>query len=347
MIRYGYAIVLSCLLLIFFSGCGRKTPPVPPQAVIPAPISDLSSTLDDKGVLLSWTYPSRAESGARISNIRTFRIYKSEIGADNFCAECPVQYGSSIEVNGSGLQPGSTVTYADSALKNHYRYTYKVVSRSGWNIASADSNRISFNWESPLPPPKKLSLQVEEKRLTLNWQPISSLSDGSRVNFPVRYQVYRSEDGEDFSRIAEAVDGRSYSDEELENGRKYFYRVQGVRTVEGTELIGEASEVIAGVPGNVSSLAPPQRFTVVAIDEGVKILWESTPQSDVTGYRVYRRQAGSKKFRLVGEVDKASFSFTDQNLPQGNEILYYVVTAIDAAVPPKESVFSREVEFRR
>jgi fibronectin type 3 domain-containing protein len=258
-----------------------------------------------------------------------------------------VQYSSSIEVNASGLQPGSTVTHTDSALKNHYRYTYKVVSRSGWNIASADSNRISFNWESPLPPPKKLSLQVDEKRLTLNWQPVSSLSDGSRINFPVRYQVYRSEDGKDFSRIAEAVDGRSYSDEDLENGRKYFYRVRGVRTVEGTELIGEASEVIAGVPGNVSSLAPPLRFTVVAVDEGVKILWESTPQAGVTGYRIYRRQAGSKKFRLVGEVDKSSFSFTDQHLPAGDAILYYVVTAIDAAVPPKESVFSREVEFKR
>jgi hypothetical protein len=347
MSRFGYAIAFCCILLLFFAGCGRKTLPIPPQAAIPAPIADLSHTLDDQGVTLSWTYPSFAESGEKIDNIRSFKLYKSEAAAEDFCPDCPVQYDLAITLSATEVQPGSKLTYTDTTLKKHYRYTYKVVSGSGWNIVSGDSNKVSFRWESPLPPPIGLTLQVADQRLILGWQPVTALYDGSTVTEPVRYQVYRSSKGREFAKIGEPVDGLSSVDQGLTNGRKYFYRVRAVRTLDDTELFGEASEVIAGMARDVPPPVPPEKFTIVATAEGVKILWENIAQQGVAGFRIYRRQAGDKEMVLVGETGRASFSFTDQDLPAGNETLYYAVTAIDDAVPPNESVFSREVELPR
>ncbi|MBU4263053.1 MAG: hypothetical protein KKC76_14450 [Proteobacteria bacterium] len=344
--RYGYAIVLCCFLLLF-AGCGRKTLPIPPQAAIPVPISDLSRTLEDQGATLSWTYPSFAESGEKIDNIRTFTLYKSETAAEDFCPDCPVQYDLEINLSATGLQPGAKVTYRDTDLKNHYRYTYKVVSGSGWNIVSDDSSKVSFWWETPLPPPIGLTLQVADQRLILSWQPVNALYDGSPITEPVRYQVCRSIKGREFAKIGEPVDGLSYIDQGLANGRKYFYRVRAVRTVDDTDLPGAPSEVIAGMARDVIPPVPPEKFTIVAIGDGVKILWENIAQQGVAGFRIYRREGGDKEMVLVGEADRSSFSFTDRNLPPGKAILYYAVTAIDDAVPPNESAFSREVEFAR
>jgi len=347
MSRFAYAIALCCMLLLFFAGCGRKTLPIPPQAAIPVPIADLRHTLDDQGVTLSWTYPSFAESGEKIDNIRTFKLYKSEEHAEDFCADCPVQYDREITLSAAGVKPGSRMTYTDTDLQRNYRYTYKVVSGSGWNIVSNDSNKVSFRWEAPLPPPIGLNLQVADRRLILAWQPVTTLYDGSPITEPVCYQVYRSSKGRAFARIGEPVAGLSYVDEGLANGRKYFYRVRAVRTLDDTELVGQASEVIAGMARDVTPPVPPEKFTIVATGEGVKILWENIAQQGVAGFRIYRREAGNQEMVLVGEADRASFSFTDRNLPAGKATLYYAVTAIDEAVPPNESTFSREVELPR
>ncbi|MBU0968599.1 MAG: hypothetical protein KKA54_19720 [Proteobacteria bacterium] len=344
--RFGYAIALCCLLLVL-AGCGRKTLPIPPQAVIPVPITDLSRTLDDQGVILNWTYPSFAESGEKIDNIRTFTLYKSEAAAEDFCPDCPVEYDLVITLSAEGVQPGAKLTYRDTALKKDYHYTYKVVSGSGWNIASDDSNKVSFRWETPLPPPIGLTLQVADRRLILSWQPVMALYDGSPISEPVRYQVYRSNKGREFAEIGQPVDGHSYIDQELTNGRKYFYRVRALRTLDDTELPGAPSEVIAGMALDVIAPVPPEKFTIVATGDGVKILWENIAQQGVAGFRIYRREGGDKEMVMVGEADRSSFSYTDRNLPPGKATLYYAVTAIDDAVPPNESAFSREVEFAR
>ncbi|MEW6520461.1 MAG: hypothetical protein AB1461_13705 [Thermodesulfobacteriota bacterium] len=344
--RYGSAIAFCCLLLLV-AGCGRKTLPIPPQAAIPVPITDLSRTLDDQGVTLNWTYPAFAVSGEKIDNIRTFTLYKSEAAAEDFCADCPVRYDLAVSLSATGVKPGARMTYTDTDLKKDYHYTYKVVSGSGWNIVSDESNKVSFRWQTPLPPPVGLTLQVANQRLILGWQPVTALYDGSPVSEPVRYQVYRSSRGREFDKIGEPLAGLSYVDQGLTNGKRYFYRVRAVRTLDDIELPGAASEVIAGMARDVVAPVPPEKFTVVAVADGVKILWENIAQPGVMGFRIYRREAGGKEMALVGEADRASFSFTDRQLPQGKATLYYAVTAIDDAVPPNESALSREVEFAR
>lgn len=345
--RYRDVITLCIVMLLSICGCGRKTPPIPPQAAIPAPIQDLRGKLDEKGIALSWTCPSRTVSGEKIEGLKTFKLFKSEAAVDDFCPDCPVNFDMVITLNGAGIRPGSVLTYTDTDLKKHHYYTYKVIAGAGWDVVSDDSNKVSFRWESPLPPPIGLALQIADRRLILSWDPVTELFDGSPIAETVRYQVYRSNNGREFKKIGEPVEGVSIVDEDVTNDRKYFYRVRAVRIVGDSELPGIESEVIAGTARELSPPVAPAKLTVVTTSEGAKLLWENIAQPGVAGFRIYRRMDGETEMKLVGETERASFSFVDKNLPEGNKTLYYALTAFDEAVPPNESAFSAEVALTR
>ena len=45
------------------AGCGYKTDPVLPRKWFHEPIDDLSYSVDETGVTLSWTYPEKTVNG--------------------------------------------------------------------------------------------------------------------------------------------------------------------------------------------------------------------------------------------------------------------------------------------
>ncbi|MCB2183912.1 MAG: fibronectin type III domain-containing protein [Desulfobulbaceae bacterium] len=346
MSRRRHAIVFLCVLLGLV-GCGIKTPPIPPQSAIPAPIEDLVLKVSVRSVTLSWTYPEVAESGAELDKIRTFQLFKSEVVENDYCSGCPVQYDPFITLSADRGKPGSRVRYTDSALKPGYHYDYKVVSSAGWNIVSRDSNRISFAWENPPRPPTDLVLDVADQGLTLHWQPVQELSDGGVVSGSILYQVFRRRAAGKFERIGDPVGAIFYRDEGLRNGEKYFYKVRALHKVDGTNLVGEDSDIVAGTPRDMSPPPVPERFEVVATTAGAELLWEDVGGKDVAGYKIYRRRAGQKEYVLVGVTDRRSFSYVDKSLPAGKTTLYYALTAFDRATPPNESGFSEEVALVR
>ena len=48
--------ILICIV-VFFPGCGRKAPPVPPGQARPPAVDDLSSSIDRDMFELAWTIP--------------------------------------------------------------------------------------------------------------------------------------------------------------------------------------------------------------------------------------------------------------------------------------------------
>ncbi|MFZ5758018.1 MAG: fibronectin type III domain-containing protein [Thermodesulfobacteriota bacterium] len=343
----GIGILIWLALLLAVAGCGRKTPVIPPYAVVPLPIDDLRFEADDTGITLRWTCPTRAEDGTRLEEVRTFAILKSEVPFASFCADCPLQFPHVITISGEDVKPGSELTWRDTDLQNRHHYTYKVISQRGWKITSRDSNLVSFPWDSPLVAPVGLHVEVADQRLTVSWQPVTARLDGSVADMPVLYQLYRSEDGTTFTRVGDPQVALSRQDTELTNNRRYYYQVRALAAFDDSLMPGAASEVIAATPRDLTPPAPPHKFTAAVGAKGVTILWESIAGEDVAGYRIYRRTAGEKEYVLVGETGAFSFSFTDAQAPIGEETLYYAVTAIDSATPPNESIYSREIEVRR
>lgn len=145
-----WVILLALVLLV---GCGRKTLPVPPQGLLPAPISDLAYTPDADGVTLTWSYPMRLENGEPLDQVDGFELIRAVMPDEDDCAGCPIPFQRPEKIPAASLGEAGNrdgavrVSYHLPLDRPGYRYTFKVRSfRSGVWRSSRDSNTVSFVW---------------------------------------------------------------------------------------------------------------------------------------------------------------------------------------------------------
>ncbi len=341
------ASILSAGFVLFLAGgCGLKTDPVPPGAVIPAAIDDLAFRLDEKGVNLSWTYPPLSIQGAAIDNIREFKVFKAARKEVDYCPECPLNYNVVFSVNAARLKPARHVKFSDVDLQSGYHYFYMVQSHSGWNIHSHDSNQVDFIWHSPLSAPHDLQAEAGDHLVTLDWQPPATLADGTPVPEITGYLVSRSPDGKKFKDISPLIRENSFVDGSVDNGVDYFYKIKAIAREGDTVYPGLSSEAVTIRPVDSTPPAPPLQVRCVRTAAEVRIFWENSPETDISAYKVYRRLADEPRAQLLGETSGASHTFVDKN-PPAEGTWYYSVTAVDNAAIPNESVSSAEAKVSR
>ncbi|MBU0681902.1 MAG: hypothetical protein KKD73_10835 [Proteobacteria bacterium] len=340
--RLSALVIIGSLLL--FVGCGRKTPAIPPQAVIAAAITDLRSQLDDRAVTLTWTYPRLSENGARIENIRTFMVYKAQIPAVDYCSGCPVIYDHEFEVNARLLEPGDKVTFRDTELEAGNFYVYMVRANSGWRILSKDSNRIAFARQQPLLAPQDVQVDIGDSSLTLSWSPVKTRADGSPVT-GLQYQVYRSQDNTSFRPLGLPAPGLSYIDPAVSNGRTYFYQIRAVLAAGDIMTLGSASKTAIGVPVDMTPPEPPTNLNTVVRPEGLQLHWRASAAADIAGYYIYRRGMDAA-WQRIATTHAGAITYTDlSELPPG--VYSYQVTAFDKGARRNESAPSPPVSYTK
>ena len=334
-------LFFCCLIILLVAGCGRKTLPIPPRAVIPEAIPDLMCRLDEKSAHLSWSYPSRSIQGDSIENIRNFDLFKAEVAEEDYCPGCPITYDFVFEVDASRLEPREKINFSDTGLRTGYRYTYMVKSHSGWNITSRESNRVTFVWQSPLAAPPDLEAEAGDRLVTLKWKTPDSPAP------EVSYQILRSDDGKKFKSIGPRVAKTFFVDGTVVNSRTYAYKIRAVRHADDTAYPGMLSEPVSATPRDRTPPAPPRQVNSISTVGGVRIVWQGGSEQDLGGYRIYRRSANSKTAVMIGETGPTSQVFTDINPPGNIDVWYYSVSAVDQAEPVNESEHSAEIKFDR
>jgi predicted small lipoprotein YifL len=335
-------LVIAGLLLLI--GCGRKTPAVPPQAVIAEAITDLRSQQDDSAVTLTWTYPRLSINAKRIDNIRSFIIFKARIPAADACSGCPVVYDETFEVNARELEPGSQVSFRDTALEPGYAYVYMVRSNSGWRVLSTDSNRITLTRHHPLMPPLDIRVDSGDSNLTLTWSAVTSRTDGSPFT-EVSYQVYRSLDSKNFQPLGLPTQDHSFIDPAVTNGRTYFYQVRAVTGSMGSMTLGSPSKIAIGMPVDMTPPAPPAGLMAVERRDGVQLHWLASPDTDVGGYHVHR-QDSQGLWQRIATTKAGAITYADiTELPAG--LYSYRVTAFDQGPRRNESAPSQTVTYTK
>jgi len=335
----------ALILLTALAGCGFKTLPVAPQAVVPVPITDLRYELSEKGVSLYWGYPIETVTGKDILEIDSFILYRAVVPADSYCDTCPIPFGKPIVLPGGAL-PGEgrkIATYEATLLRPGNLYFFKVRSKKGWLAESADSNLVSFIWHIPPTAPTDLTAEVKDSAINLSWRPVTTRIDGTSISEPVRYQVSRSVGGAPFGNIGEPVADRSFVDTAVTNSRKYFYRVQAVTVYDKGTVGGGLSESVEATPMDQTAPVPPTDIKAVRTASAVKIFWDPVQEKDLKGYRVYRRLPGNSAPVMVGEVSVPYTLYEDRSAPPNVVRLFYSVSSIDQSDPPNESVSSPEV----
>lgn len=338
----------AAVLVLSLGGCGYKDRPVPPQQVIPRPITDLRYQLNDTGVTLSWSYPVETVTGGDINEISSFDVFRAVIPAAEYCETCPIPFGRPINLAGGAVpdEGRKTATYKSTLLRPGNMYFFKVRSTAGWWATSEDSNIVSFLWNIPAMAPEQLKARSDDGVITLSWQPVTSHRDGSTLTEDILYQVYRSMGGGAFQPLGKPTGETSFVDTTPVNGRKYFYKVQSLSVYEQATVGGGESDVVAASSIDRTPPAPPVGVSGVRTATKIKIFWEPVNEPDLKGYRVYRRLAGEKKSTMIGEVKAPYVLFTDQKPPAGNERTFYSVSSIDGQEPPNESVRSPEVMIK-
>lgn len=348
--RWGMHLVGALFLgvTLFLGGCGYKNQPVPPQTVVPEAIRDFRYAVDERGVVLDWSYPVSTVKGGQIDSIESFELFRAEVLLKEVCGNCPIPFSAPIEIEGGAVFDGvqrRSGQYASSLLKSGYKYFFKIRSRVSWWASSDDSNVVSFVWFTPAAAPVGLTARPGDETIRVDWQPVDTLIDGSLPALPVLYQLQRSIAGKPFENIGTPTPKTEYLDSQVTLGQTYFYRVQSVLGYEEQFAGGGVSASITAVSADLTPPSVPQNLTVVQVESGVKLFWEQVTSADLKGYRVYRRSANSTEFNLLAEVGTSSVSYLDKDALPGVRY-FYVVTSIDMTEPVNESPRSRETTQR-
>ncbi|MGA1819932.1 MAG: PA14 domain-containing protein [Thermoplasmatota archaeon] len=118
----------------------------------------------------------------------------------------------------------------------------------------------------------------------------------------------------------------SYTDEELQIGRYYYYHVKAVNDA-GESPLGNVIEVyVIGIPGE------PRNFVLRIGDGYVNLSWEQPIElkgSRIAEYRIFRAN-GTDMVQFYGNVSGDTLHFNDTSVVNGLDYFYYVTAVNDA-----------------
>ena len=238
-------------LLIMFSlaGCGRKGALVPPEALVPAPVSDLRVAQKGERFQVSWSPPSREEGGRVLKGLAGFRLFKREVlppGED--CEACPDAYRLLKEIDLEYPEEVRTFAgslfYSDAAVQTGSTYQYKIVSFRKDGTFSRDSARARRKKVVP-PAVPRLQAVFSVIGVLLNWTEAVSPANGKIIG----YNVYRRRVDALPALVplnAAPVAGLDLEDHRLERGVTYGYAVRAVAEVEVETVESEPSNEVVG-----------------------------------------------------------------------------------------------------
>ena len=211
-----------------------------------------------------------------------------------------------------------------------------------------------------------------DEYVTISWTPPSANADGSALTDLAGFNVYRSVvpgqppstpqndldsvdndgdgliDGNDIKGDLIPATATQYVDNtSITSGTTYYYTVTA-QDQAGNE--SPLSDLVSAIPRNADDATPMPPDNVIAApgDSRVILSWSAplvnTDESvltDLQGYNVYRSVTTGGNYSLINSSIVTQTTYTDSTVTNGTTY-YYVVTALDTAVPPNESANSAE-----
>ena len=140
-------LFLACLgFLILCSECGKKAPPVVPEATVPPAVKDLEAEIIGDKARLTWSVPKKADKA--FDGLGHFGVYKYKSHSSaEMCPGCPIPFEHFLDIKLDDPKQvrveGDRFICHDDVEADH-RYAYKVVVYHKSGGASEDSNIVQF-----------------------------------------------------------------------------------------------------------------------------------------------------------------------------------------------------------
>ncbi len=193
--------------------------------------------------------------------------------------------------------------------------------------------------------------EVSEAAITISWQAPTANIDGSTPVNLLGYNVYRMPERE--SEISQPINdapivGTRFQDNNFKFGESYRYVVRSVSLgTEGGQVESLNSNSISVSPRDDFPPSAPASITVAAAPARLSIFFPANPESDISGYNIYRStdpDLPKNKWNKLNPGLLMRTTFQDEKVESGKRYYYYL-TAVDQAgnVSPPSEVVSETV----
>lgn len=326
-------------VILFFAACGRRTPPLPPQAVRPVPPSGIKLTLTPSGVKICWNIPRQTVNNNPLPGLKGFRIVR--LSRKN--KKGPLSRKIFFLPLDQKAWVRGTSCFEDHHLHTGCRYEYLIQAVRGWRCVSDPVQTRVFAWHTPPRAPQSLKAQGGDGKVCLIWAPVKYFVDSRPVSRGLYYRIYRYQ-RDRVVLVARKVTENTFCDQGLANEKVYCYRVEPVFFYQGTMIPGPKSPRACARTRDLTPPRPPEGLVAVPEKRGVLLRWFRNGELDLAGYRVYRKRPGEPPKLLTPRLLKQP-KFFDTSLP-GPGLYYYWVTAVDSSPRANESAPSEMVEVK-
>ena len=291
--------------------------------------------------------------------------------SENARASRPLPHGSGTKSN-SGQKVAASYTanlFSGSVLPETFgfaSYAVEVLNADGRGAGLSNSVRVPL--AQTLPAPADFGARVTGQGVVLSWgaAPVSAqplVTPQNRAGespAPARpvasyvYRVYRRIEGGKANLVGEVPAmgemNLSLTDASIEWEQTYYYHVEAVTVLAGDdaadhkkiEIEGEDSSEVTVFAHDVFPPAVPAELQAVFSGPGhqaaIDLVWAPVTDMDLSGYNVYRHEAGGAAVKLNGAPVKTP-AYRDMWVQAGKKYLY-AVSAVD--VRGNESARSEE-----
>jgi len=278
-----HIVCLPCIL-------GNLTVPTAPQ--------NLQTTVGNGLITLMWQAPIN-NGGSVITN---YKIYRgTSAGAESYL-----------------LTIGNVLTYTNTNLTNGQSYYYKVSAVNGVGEGPL-SSEVSATPATKPSIPQNLQTVIGNHTINLTWQAPSSNGGFSIIN----YRIYKGTFSGNESLLTTIGNVLTYSDTNLTNGRRYYYRISALNEIGEGNLSIEVHATPATKPH------VPQNLLILVKNGKLILSWQPSDNGgdSISNYKIYRGTSSGNEtyFVTISNLTR----FTDTNLVNGQPY-YYRISAVNA-----------------
>jgi hypothetical protein len=337
-------ILVSTLLIICLSACGKIGDPLPPIPRAPLIVDELSVTQEGTQLILHFPIV-RSPRSPRLQRIDIYRVIESindplGVTQQQFSTNATIIdsiLGEDVPTEKSVITKSDNLDLKNGSQDLRYRYAVRLVTASG--IAADFSN---FALIIPLfdlaSPPSGLKAKQREREIEISWNAPKTNENGTTPANAVAYNIYRSVDnGLPVKLNDEPLKELRFIDNRFEFGKKYEYVLRALSTLPDDTSLKNAVESnlsapLKLVPEDTFPPSAPSPITIASIGGLVSLYWPLNPEPDVVGYNIYRcmvENSPMEKWTKLNTPLHKTASFRDDKVEVGKEY-FYQITAVDA-----------------
>jgi hypothetical protein len=325
------ALILIALGMFLTAGCAKVGEPQPPEVHVPKPAVDLVARQSSDSIVLRVSMPEQNTDGSPATTLRTLEVLRlvdeakgqnrAPLPQDAFikqavrilsipAARFPSYLHEKILVIQDKLTPlDSSVIYSSA-----FRYAVLFINKK--NQTAGLSNQVLI---SPVPIPRApagLSAEVTEVSIKLKWTQPTENMDGSKPARIAGYNLYRSEEPNQFPSVpinSDPPQNTEFEDRKFQFDKTYYYAASVVGSLKEPYAESLASEAISVAARDVFPPDPPDNFNAVRENGTVVLLWTPPAAPDVAGYRLYRQEVGTTARQLFQDELITALSYRDKS----------------------------------